>query len=394
MKACLKGWAVALLGAASLLAQMPGAQIAIAGSELSFDNNYVPVVWKGDQITAYTMPGQNSLGWAMQVLWDQGKWYVLGEFREDGGPSRPIIWADGETYVLPIIPGHSDEDSVLDNGVFWKGFLFMSGTTGNYGVGVPVFYVNTGGIMLLPFPFGMGGGLWTLTADQDLVYGGGLVVDESMLARPSLWKFDGLMASRTELPLPNHPQAQGRVNKLQVFNGELYAAGVHWYSQPNIYFPIYWKDQQPVSLAPDSDTDPTGEATGIAVDANNVYVSGYMLDDGINAKPVLWIGGVRHDLSLPAGAEGGVARDVTLMGNTPVVAGAVFTPDGKSTACYWLNGERVDLPKLHPGDTTDVSSVSIVPFYYNGGANRVDLKQRFEPAKRFQQLPARPGLRR
>jgi hypothetical protein len=112
---------------------------------------------------------------------------------------------------------------------------------------------------------------------------------------------------------------------------DIYVCGVLITSKGNI--PTYWKNGTPVILTPEN-----GEATAISVVGNNVYVSGFISFDNGDHYGVVWKNGVISYLS--EGANLSMANALVVSGQN-VYVGGYLVQDGKTYATYWKNGNPV-----------------------------------------------------
>ena len=132
----------------------------------------------------------------------------------------------------------------------------------------------------------------------------------------------------------------------------VYIAGV--YDDGYTKTPCYWKNGARTDLPIPAGTDsawnfflavsPNGD-----VHITGAYVSGSYRNDDYTSTRCYWKNGVRTDLPAPDGTESG-AGDIAIAPNGDVyIAGAYGSgsyrnDDYTSTACYWKNGIRADLP--------------------------------------------------
>jgi hypothetical protein len=192
------------------------------------------------------------------------------------------------------------------------------------------------------------------------------------------WK-DGV---RTDLPAPSNAS---KGSAITISGGSVYVAGVY-YTDTGVSQACYWRDGVRTDLtAPSNDS----EATGITISGGSVYISGIYRTDTGGMQACYWRDGVRIDLNPPPTYEYAVSELITTSSATSGIAvsgGSVYVSGmhqnfsfgaGSSTsittACYWRDGVRTDLPAPSNAEGLDiaVSSGSVyVAGSYGTGNNR------------------------
>jgi hypothetical protein len=103
----------------------------------------------------------------------------------------------------------------------------------------------------------------------------------------------------------------------------------------------YWKNGTLVNLAPAGTSSASG---GIAVQCNDVYVVGYLIQDGGSTRAVYWKNGVMHPLNYGCAASfSSIANDIALDGNDVYIVGDYTVAGQKSQAIIWKNGTPQNL---------------------------------------------------
>lgn len=136
-------------------------------------------------------------------------------------------------------------------------------------------------------------------------------------------------------------------NGMAVSGKDIYVCGVVITSKGN--YPIYWKNGQPIILTPGN-----GEATAIAIVGKDVYVSGVISDGTGNSYGVIWKNGVMTPLTEE---EIYSSTSALVVSGGNVYVGGYLVQDGKTHAAYWKNGNPV---LLTSGDNfANVQSLAI-----------------------------------
>jgi hypothetical protein len=115
---------------------------------------------------------------------------------------------------------------------------------------------------------------------------------------------------------------------MTISGNDIYVCGILYTSKGN--YPIFWKNGHPTVLGPGN-----GEATAISVIGNVVYVSGIVSDDNGFNYGVVWKNGVISYLT-----EGEIYSSATtlVVSGQNVYVGGYLVQDGKTFAAYWKNG--------------------------------------------------------
>jgi hypothetical protein len=94
-----------------------------------------------------------------------------------------------------------------------------------------------------------------------------------------------------------------------------------------------------------------------------VWNAGSSINDDGTTSPVYWKNGVIHELSKISAERPGYAEDIFINNDDIYVSGETFTgtqgAPGAGVACYWKNGQRVDLPKSVEGQGQDAIATGI-----------------------------------
>jgi hypothetical protein len=106
---------------------------------------------------------------------------------------------------------------------------------------------------------------------------------------------------------------------------DIYTAG---YVFENTNIAAYWKNGQITKLG-------AGEATGIAVNGNDVYVVGYSDISNHGFVAAYWKNGIR---TLLAATDSSKATGITIKGNDVYISGNIYISSSATLAVYWKNG--------------------------------------------------------
>jgi hypothetical protein len=163
---------------------------------------------------------------------------------------------------------------------------------------------------------------------------------------PSYWKKNG---ERVDLPVPAGVSDVYTAG-MAVVNGSIYVAGV--YTLDTVKYPCYWKDGERVDLPLPADriADKT-YLTGMTAANGSVYITGqYRLDgaEAWNKTACYWKDGERVDLP-----EAGTAAAIFVSEGSVYVAGTrnfrISARSWNTGACYWKDGELVQLDTYASG---------------------------------------------
>lgn len=131
-------------------------------------------------------------------------------------------------------------------------------------------------------------------------------------------------------------------------DSRIYMAGVYW--EDNTKKACYWVNGKQVNLDTPAGFD--SHAMAITVINGTVYIAGTYTDRNnlsANNTACFWINGIKTDLIVPEGVGYAVASDIVVSNKNIYIAGYYFTDGNYSydsdsvVACYWKNGERIDM---------------------------------------------------
>lgn len=146
------------------------------------------------------------------------------------------------------------------------------------------------------------------------------------LRKPFFWDGDSKLI---EMSLPENTVFKGVSSIYVDKENNNYISGL-------IGLPMYWKNSEPVLLG-----EKYGEVNQIIVSGSDVYAVGlYNKYDSNSTRHTAcyWKNEEYHELEDNAQAYG-----IYIDGNDIYVAGSVGNVPSEYKACYWINGERVDL---------------------------------------------------
>ena len=235
--------------------------------------------------------------------WKDGVEHVVGDGR--GGDAH-AIWANDQQVTIAGM--------VYDNGLM-----------------MPCYWVNDDLVELNTYACGDCRAMDVfVTGANDVHVAGHIRIDNqfSTTQKAMYWN-NGVGVALTD------GQRDARAYGVHVANGDVYVCGYEK-RQNNRKLAKYWMNGVPVALG---DSVDNSEATAIWVENGSVYVAGYeeMVDGSGNTRerPVVWVNGVRNQLSSePGSAEGLFVKN----GEVHVVG---YTQQGGSSlpmATRWVNG--------------------------------------------------------
>lgn len=320
----------------------------------------VPVVWINSE-DPDILPCGDGHGGIEGIFATKDDVYACGSYKSDA-IMRPAYWKNGVKTNLPVlydIAGDGLATGIVESG----GSVHVSGGVPDKVSTLLPAYWKDGELTTLPVvdSSSSGGGIANaICVSGTTVYVGGFC-NINKIAYPTYWA-DG---ARVEMDVPEkegYDLANGIVYSITVDGDDIYAAGIVSYTDytEEIRKAVLWKNGEPTPLTP-VDNAEKSEALSVAVADGHVYVAGLYKRDGL-AKPCLWTDGEIQELSmidsdLLGSAEGVVVHDgkVYVCGDTTKITDPDEAPTELTTyGCYWVNGERVDLPSASeaPGPNT------------------------------------------
>ncbi len=174
--------------------------------------------------------------------------------------------------------------------------------------------------------------------------------------------WSGSASGTTMVPLTSDTTAgsSNEVATIYVSSGTVYAGGN--FKSGTTYTPCYWIDTATADPVLTPLSVPEGVTQGfvqsIYVVGSTVYACGYYKNPSTNVyKACYWINGERTDLPVPVQDDRDYyANALTVFNGTVYIAGSYFDADWKSKACYWRGTELINLP----GAGDYVTAISIV----------------------------------
>jgi hypothetical protein len=147
---------------------------------------------------------------------------------------------------------------------------------------------------------------------------------------------------------------------------DIYIIGLNYTGETDnlVWNPCYWKNGVKYILPIPAGTD--GYTSGITVNGNDVYITGYYYNDGTGTA-CYWKNGIRNDIG---GANN--TNAIAVSGNDVYIAGS-FSDGSNAYACYWKNGNKINLSSIGDywvaeGIALSGTDVYITGFYaYNNG---------------------------
>jgi hypothetical protein len=254
-------------------------------------------------------------------------------------PVGPVYWINGVQHVLPVtntlspiivgIAANSQNFYTLYQGVPFTVPFKLGGIAIN-------------GSIKYQYDDGLNG---LIVSGQDL-YAYGSTFDGSYAIY-----YKNNQPVKFQLP-PNNAVAS--IAGMCISGHDVYACG--FLVNNNSVLPVYWKNGQLTILTPGKNS----QATGIAVQGANIYVSGYQVTSvdasGLTKQAILWKNGVMTELSPPG--SNSYTNGVVVSGNDVYVGGRAG-PDSNCTV-YWKNDIPVNF-KIPTGYAFVNKGITIVP---------------------------------
>jgi hypothetical protein len=191
------------------------------------------------------------------------------------------------------------------------------------------------------------GAVNSIVVSGGTLYLGGYVTSSTTAQKAVYW-INGVQQDLTSGGFP------ARVNGIDVDGGNVYATGV-WESGSGTDVATDWRDKTHTAL---SDTTVEANASAIKVIGGDIYVTGYFNTQG---AAVYWRNGYMNTLSTNYFEATGIAVN----GTDLYISGFKFTPGepailAGATACFWKNGTLIQLP---PGDDGSAMAygIAVVP---------------------------------
>jgi len=179
-------------------------------------------------------------------------------------------------------------------------------------------------------------------SDYDVYIAGIYFTDNS--GKPCYWK-NGM---KVDLTLPVG-MTNGSAQKIALHGENVYVLGSVDNGGENIS--CYWENGQYSSIQ--------GIGQDIAIsNTGDVYIVGeYFTED--ESIACYWKNGIKTNLAIGTGGYSGIARAITISDNNVYIVGEYdhLLDDGRGgnwTACYWMNGSRVDLINQTPSHPVDI----------------------------------------
>ena len=305
-----------------------------------------PVIWEdgGDAQLLETTSGK---GGVEDLFVADGDVYAAGSaIFDDDLYMHAAYWKNGKITKLPGVEGGLT-DAVASAIEFHNGNLYVAGTVGTVNsVGQPGLWIDDE-LTVLPVINALhGGSANAMYIDGNTIYTGGFVDDDSEQALPAYWR-------NGELTYYECPGDQCIGKGIAVDNGDIYLlVGVN--NDDHTYKVVYYKNGELVELTPLDDDSQTAYPMDIAVVLGKVLVVGYYYPGDGTYKPVVWVDGQMKQLSMLDDDLLGVCNAIQVYRGHLFIAGYTtsmkdpnVTPKVVSSIpCYWVDGERVDLPGL------------------------------------------------
>ena len=336
--------------------------------------------WKNGVKTDLPFPDGKTNGHANDlVVSSNGDVYVSGDYYFGNGDTSRMVcyWKNGDRTDLPF-PAKAKNWDISNIAVAPNGDVYIAGTydlyheelEGNGYVGTwdngilraytsVACYWKNGVRTDLTAPVGIR--IWevgniAVASNGDVYISGSYSNGDT--SPVCYWKND----VRTDLPIP--VGTQGRAIRLAVnSNGDVCIVGRFMPDAAYASIDCYWKNgvrtDLSVPYADDSIAPRTNGTMDIAVSSDgDVHIIGnydyYWGGDALSSTAYYWKNGVRTDLPLPAGTDRDLCGIAVAPNGDVYIAGSYQlkpwpgswegNTTTRPTACYWKNGVRTDLP--------------------------------------------------
>lgn len=282
-----------------------------------------------------------------------GSTYVTGSYFATDGAARACYWVDGAVTKLdaPHADGggtdHAESIFVSD------GSIYIAGNYNNNNYEATPCYWADGVCTGLNVPAGASDGVTKSIAVSDgKIYAAGYHTNSSGTNTPGYWQ-DGTFV---QLSLPTGAAFQnGEAMGIAVSGNKVYVMGT--YRLDSRYYPCVWTDGTRTELAPDGSAALGAVARSMTVAGGKVYVSGYSIPENRNyRKGCYWVDGACTDLSTPDGAWS-EAASIGVIDGKVYVGGEHYADVGNSRPCYWLDGVRTDLDIPTGGTSAGIRAI-------------------------------------
>jgi hypothetical protein len=144
--------------------------------------------------------------------------------------------------------------------------------------------------------------------------------------------------NNNRLALTSDPVVRASTSGIAVENGNVYISGFEqiYLQKPGSHIPKYWKNSRESTLPGNP-----GYTTGISVENGTVYISG-----SVNSKPVYWRNGIVQKLEIPSGDFFYETSGIAVAADNVYVSGTIGQFIGETRIIkpvYWKNGKMMQL---------------------------------------------------
>lgn len=306
-----------------------------------------------DALTVLSPPSGGSDAYPEAMAVSSGKTYVTGSYFDTDGWARACYWVDGSATKLEVPdraiaaePDYSKSIHVSSGSIYIAGFYYD-----NYRP-VPCYWTD-GVLTTLTLPAGASDGATaSIAVSEGKIYAAGYHANNSGTITPGYW-LDG---SFVQLSLPAGAAFRsGEAMGIVVSDNKIYVMGT--YFQDSRYYPCVWTDGTRNELVSAGSAALGSVAQSITVAGGKVYVSGYSIPENRNyRKGCYWVDGVRTDLSVPDGTWS-EAASIGVIGGKVYVGGEYYTDVREKHPCYWLDGVRANLDIPMGGTSAGIKAI-------------------------------------
>jgi hypothetical protein len=300
--------------------------IYVAGSYFNGVIN-IPCYWKNGIKTDLPLITGLARGSAEKIVIDGDDIYILG-IVDDADGNRGCYWKNGAISLVPN-RGYANNMVVSNEDVYIVGSYVPTADGGS----IACYWKNGTKID------------FSTASDWQECYATAIAVSGNIVYAVGMYSSTGdndpywgvchwRNSSRSYLSGENYFVSSGNII---VIGSDVYTNGSHNDRAG------YWKNSSFYFLSSEN-----SGTNSIIVSNNTVYVCGWY-NAGSNMKACYWIGSTKNNLDGGSSAKDSFANAITDSGGDVYVAGAVDVfydfqnGTATSTACYWKNGQRIDL---------------------------------------------------
>lgn len=279
--------------------------------------------WRNNEFHPVTKENYNS--WAYGIAVNQGHVYLVGEY-----DNQPCYWKNGQRFNLdaPVFKGFANAIEVKED------ILYISGSTKQsqddpYNATLWIIETQGGQNSQLPLEL-IKSNAKDVTVDGDRVYIAGDIND-----KPCYWTYDIGPNVKNRIDLGE--EGWGSATDIIIYNGKVYSLGYYETNEINPYYNCYWENQliHPHQTSGYYHNNLGFSSTGTLFIVGCDYIPDPMSQVPVIQNALFWEGPGFNVNQLAANS---FAEAIAFNGSDIYIAGK-----GPNSACYWKNGNLVNL---------------------------------------------------